>query len=94
VFKDLDTTSSYKITKVSFEKSGSHGTVTRWITFSRSDPFSPVYNSVLNLGELKCVWYENGIDTQFLGNVMVKNYFTKEASDSEWLTKPLINQYQ
>ena len=94
VFKDLDTTSSYKITKVSFEKSGSHGTVTRWITFSRSDPFSPVYNSVLNLGELKCVWYESGIDTQFLGNVMVKNYFTKEAADSEWLTKPLINQFQ
>ena len=94
VFKDLDTTSSYKITKVSFEKSGSYGIVTRWITLSNYNPFTPIMNSVLNIGEMKYIWQDNKITDQFLGNVMVKNYFTKEAADSEWLTKPLINQYQ
>ena len=94
IFKNLDPNSSYRLTKVSFEKSGSHGTVARWITLSNYNPFTPIMNSVLNIGEMKYIWQNNKITDQFLGNVMVKNYFTKEAADYEWLTKPLINQYQ
>lgn len=94
VFTNLNANSIYRITKISFQKSGVYGTVTRWINFPNADSFTPQYNSVLNLGEMKFIWQDNKVINQFLGNVMVKNYFTKEAADSEWLTKPIINQFQ
>ena len=35
-----------------------------------------------------------GVEHMLADTERAKNYFTKEAADSEWLTKPLINQYQ